>query len=128
MKINFSHPLTKKPSSVVFRDIWLKPWFRATSSGSSDLPAFVSLLAGDFYVDHADACKLVGFVPVTFTQYCEAVLAISVDHALNLALAAADSHQSGLIPTLSRQKAFSRSENKIRARPVCPEQSLGSDL
>jgi hypothetical protein len=109
MKINFSHPVTKNPSSVVLPDIWLKPWFRATLSESSDLPAFVSLLAGDFYCDHAAACKLVGFVPATFTQYCEAVLAISVDHALNLALDAADLHQSGLIPTLSRQKAFSRS-------------------
>jgi hypothetical protein len=109
MKINFQHPVTKKPSSVILPDIWLKPWFRATLSESSDLPAFVSILAGDFYCAHSDACKLVGFVPSTFTQYCEAVLAISVDHALNLALVAADLHQSGLIPTLSRQKAFSRS-------------------
>jgi hypothetical protein len=78
MKINFKHPISKKPSSVILPDIWLKPWFLATHTVSSDVHQYVVRLSQDYYIDRCSACKLVGFVPTSFTQYCQAIMAMAV--------------------------------------------------
>jgi hypothetical protein len=109
MKINFQHPVTKKPSSVILPDIWLRPWFLATSSDPTDLPSFVVSCADDWYCAHAAVCDALGYVPATFTQYCESFLATDVYDILNASLIPSGVHQSRLIATPSRQKAFSRS-------------------
>jgi hypothetical protein len=112
MKINFQHPVTKKPSSVILPDIWLKSWFRATLAESSDLPSFVAASAEDWYCGHAAACDALGYFPATFTQYCESLLANDVYELLDVALMPSDIHQSRLIATPSNAKAVSRSEIK----------------
>jgi hypothetical protein len=128
MKINFKHPVTKKPSSVILPDIWLRSWYLSMNLQPADVPLLVFRLAREFYLDENKAQGSLGLIYSTFTQYCMAVISTAVYDSLLLSLDLSGILQSRLIATPGKGKAVSRSENKIRARPVYPEQSLGSDL
>jgi hypothetical protein len=108
MKINFNHPVTKKPSSVILPDIWLRSWYLANDSQPSDVLVLVRCLAQDWFLRHSASCERVGFVPATFTQYCEATISNSVYDQLCLHTPIAFNRDS------KPGKAFSRSESKIR--------------
>jgi hypothetical protein len=124
MKINFKHPGTQNSTSVVLPDIWLRSWYLANDSQPCDVPDFVYRLACEFHFDREDACDLVGFVPATFTQYCEAILSMSVYDSLLLSLDLSGVLQSRLIATPSNGKAFSGTESKIRGQAPSIQSNL----
>jgi hypothetical protein len=85
MKINFQHPVTKKTSSVILPDVWLRPYFLAISFEPGSFDSFAKLVASfadDYYLHFEIACRRVGFVPSMFTHYCEACLANAVTSRL----------------------------------------------
>jgi hypothetical protein len=114
MKINFSHPVTKKPSSVILPDIWLRSWYLSMNSQPADVPLLVSRLAREFYLDENKTHGSLGLIYSTFTQYCMAIISTAVYDSLLLSLDLSGVLQSRLIATPSNGKAFSGTESKIR--------------
>jgi hypothetical protein len=123
MKINFQHPVTKKPSSVNLPDHWLSIYelFVSTEDFEPNIRTFVNDAAA-YYYQHYETNPLTVRTK-SFTHYCEKIIAYKINEFISSNLP--DLHQSRLIATPSNGKAVSRSEIKTRGKSlVRPKQSL----
>jgi hypothetical protein len=110
MKINFQHPVTKKPSSLMLPDHWLSIYeqFVSCEDFDSNIRSIV-VTAADYYYQHYETNPLTVRTK-SFTHYCEKIIAYKINEFISSNLP--DLHQSRLIATPSNGKAVSRSEIK----------------
>jgi hypothetical protein len=86
MKINYKNPRTGKPSSVSIPNVWVVPYEMAlgySSPGDYPWPDFVQSEADFYFLDFDFDSDPPGSSPITFTGYCEAVMALRIRGALS---------------------------------------------
>jgi hypothetical protein len=84
MKINFLHPVTKKPSSVIVSDTWVSVFSAAhcIAPGDVDLRRQVNSCANLYYA--VPNGRMISPEAKTFTQFVEARVALSVRAAFEV--------------------------------------------